>query len=230
MQLNYTIKFQAIKGNEREDEGKSAFFYWNFLGIPVFANNFMESKVRLNSVLEMYHCMEDCFCLGKQNGDRVALCLMCLLTSHSTFNSSQNVPARARLFWRFSLVPVSKLRSGYQAHTHTNTQAQALPGLLLLLSKPRETFILLFSSAQHSRAQPGFISGWLQLSVLSLLLPSLLVFLWDPCTIRALMEREQRLHLGELWGRAVEGRERSRKKRVLIQSGKRILGSSLVES
>lgn len=98
MQLNYTIKFQAIKGNEREDEGKSAFFYWNFLGIPVFANNFMESKVRLNSVLEMYHCMEDCFCLGKQNGDRVALCLMCLLTSHSTFNSSQNVPARARLF------------------------------------------------------------------------------------------------------------------------------------
>lgn len=55
MQLSHTIKFHAIKGREREDEGKTAFFYWNVLGIPVFANNFMESKVRLNSVLEMYH-------------------------------------------------------------------------------------------------------------------------------------------------------------------------------
>lgn len=90
-QLNSTITFHAIKGRGKEDEGKTAFFYWNFLGIPVFANNFMESKVRLNSVLEMYHCMEDCFCLGKQRRDRVALCLMCLLASHSTFNSSQNV-------------------------------------------------------------------------------------------------------------------------------------------
>lgn len=105
--------------------------------------------------------MEDCFCLGKQNGDKVALCLMCLLTSHSTFNSSQNVPVRARLFWRFPSMPVSKLQSGYQAHTHTNTQAQAPAGLLLLLSKPRETLILLFSSVLHFGAQPGFISGWL---------------------------------------------------------------------
>lgn len=146
--------------------------------------------------------MEDCFCLGKQNGDKVALCLMCLLTSHSTFNSSQNVPVRARLFWRFPSMPVSKLQSGYQAHTHTNTQAQAPAGLLLLLSKPRETLILLFSSVLHFGAQPGFISGWLQLSVLSLLLPSLLVFLWDSGTIRALMGT--RLDVGELWGRAVE--------------------------
>lgn len=91
MQLNNTIKFHTVKGREREGEGKTAFFYWNFFGIPVFANNFMESKVRLNSVLEVYRCMEDCFCIGKQKGDRIALCLMCLLASHSIFNSSQKV-------------------------------------------------------------------------------------------------------------------------------------------
>jgi len=53
MQLNSTIKFHAVKGGEREDEDKTVFFCWNFLGIPAFANNFMESKVRLNSVVEM---------------------------------------------------------------------------------------------------------------------------------------------------------------------------------
>jgi len=57
-------------------------------GIPIFANNFMESEVRLNCVLEMCHCMEECFCHGKQNGDRGALCVMCLPASHSAFNSS----------------------------------------------------------------------------------------------------------------------------------------------
>lgn len=86
--ISHTIKFRAMEGRMR---AKTVFFYWNFLGIPVFANNFMESKVRLNSVVEMYSCMEDCFCLGKQKGDKVALCLMCLLASHSTFNSSQKV-------------------------------------------------------------------------------------------------------------------------------------------
>lgn len=113
---------KRMKGRMRE----SAFFYLIFfLGIPVFANNFTESKVRLNIVLEMYHCMEDCFCRGKQSEDRVALCLMWFLTSHSTFNSSQNVPVWAGLFWRFPSMPVPKLLSGYQAHTHTNTQAEA---------------------------------------------------------------------------------------------------------
>lgn len=112
------MQWREWKGGMRE----SAFFSWNFLGIPVFANNFMESKVRLNSVLEMYHCMEDCLCRGKQSRDRVALCLMWFLTSHRTFNSSQNVPVRAGLFWRFPSMPVPKLQSGYQAHTHTDTQ------------------------------------------------------------------------------------------------------------
>lgn len=179
---------RGMKGRMREN----AFFYWDFLGIPVFANNFMGSKVRLNSILEMYHCMEDCFCLGKQSRDRVALCLMCLLTSHSTFNSSQNVPVRAGLFWRFPSMPVPKLQSGYQAHTHTNT-GRGTPGLLL--SEPRETFILLFSSAQHSRAQAAFIRGCQ--SCPSSSLPSLFVWEVHAPPETPWWERDQKLDFGE---------------------------------
>lgn len=82
----------------------------------------MESKVRLNTVLEMHHCMEDCFCLGKQKGGRAALCLMCLLASQSTFNSSQKV-----LLYEYSAVEgfLQCLYPNYRVitrHTHTNTQ------------------------------------------------------------------------------------------------------------
>lgn len=116
--------------------GKVPFSAGIFLGIPVFANNFMEPKVRLNSVLEMYHCMEDCFCLGKQSWDRVALCLMCLLTSHSTFNSSQNVPVWAGLFCRLPSMPVPKLRGGYQAqHTQTHRHRHHRPAAAALCTR-----------------------------------------------------------------------------------------------
>lgn len=60
----------------------------NFWEIPIFANNFTGSEVRLNSILETCRRMEEYFCLGKQNGDRGALCLMYLLASYSAFISS----------------------------------------------------------------------------------------------------------------------------------------------
>lgn len=121
IQINHTIKFHGIQGRETEDEGKTAFLSQNVLGIPVFANNFMESKVRLNTLLEMHRCMEDCFCLDKQKGARAALCLMCLLASPSTFNSSQKV-----LSYGYSAIEgfLQRLYPNYRVvtrHTHTNT-------------------------------------------------------------------------------------------------------------
>lgn len=152
MQLNYTIKFHAMKGMKGRMR-ESAFFYWNFLGNPVFANNFMESKVRLNSVLEMYHCMEDCFCLGKQSWDRVALCLMCLLISHSTFNSSQNVPVWAGLFWSFPSMPVPELQSGYQAqHTQIHRQRHHRAAAAALCTKGNIYPAFLLCTALQSTA------------------------------------------------------------------------------
>lgn len=187
------MQWREWKGGMRE----SAFFSWNFLGIPVFANNFMESKVRLNSVLEMYHCMEDCLCRGKQSRDRVALCLMWFLTSHRTFNSSQNAPVWAGLFWRFPSMPVPKLQSGYQAHTHRYT-AQAPQACCCCSLNQGEHFCCfspLPSPPEHSLL---LLEGVSPLPPPPF--PSCFPMRFMHHQREPWWEQDQKLDLGELWG------------------------------